>query len=278
MGYGDSCSYYRSCPIPTPNIDRLAREGVRFTDGYVTAPVCGPSRAGLLNGVYNQRFGNQGNADFNYQIPARHKTMPEALKAAAGYYTGMIGKWNMPRRAESVFDEVDGVMDWAGEYWPTHGKYYVGVDGAAYLGRVTGRPHWGPTRPGDEYLTDRLTRHAVEFIRRNCAKEFFLYLAYNGPHDPWQAKQAHNVKYSHIQPEPKRIYVSMVAAIDEGVGLVLNTLNQLGLDDGKTLIAFISDNGPDFGRRGQAGWEARRPRLVLHPGEGSEPASSRPRL
>jgi len=262
MGYGDPCSYHHGCAIPTPNIDRLASEGVRFTDGYVTAPVCGPSRGGLLTGAYQQRFGNQGNNDYAYQIPGQHKTMPEALKAAARYHTGMVGKWNMPRRAEHVFDEMDDVMVWAGEYWPIEGEDYVGVDGVNPMA-VTGLPHWGPARPGDEYLTDRLTRKAVEFIQRNRWKDFFLYLAYNGPHDPWQAKQVHNVQYSYVQPEPKRIYAGMVAAIDEGIGRVLSTLDQYGLDGGKTLIAFLSDNGPDFGRRGQHGWEAHWPSHIM---------------
>ena len=76
-------------------------------------------------------------------------------------------------------------MVWAGEYWPIEGEDYVGVDGVNPMA-VTGLPHWGPARPGDEYLTDRLTRKAVEFIQRNRWKDFFLYLAYNGPHDPWQ--------------------------------------------------------------------------------------------
>ena len=96
MGYADPVCYGGTL-LQTPHIDRLAREGVRFTDGYVTAAVCGPSRSGIITGTYQQKFGMQANSDGNrYTVPARHKVMPEAL-SAVGYKTGMFGKWNMPQ-------------------------------------------------------------------------------------------------------------------------------------------------------------------------------------
>ena len=88
---------YGGTLLQTPHINKLAREGVRFTDGYATAAVCGPSRSGIITGTYQQRFGMQANPDGNrYTVPARHKVMPEAL-SAVGYKTGMFGKWNMPQ-------------------------------------------------------------------------------------------------------------------------------------------------------------------------------------
>ena len=117
MGYGDPVCYGGTLQ-QTPNIDRLAREGVRFTDGYVTAAVCGPSRGGLITGTYQQKFGLQANPDGNkYTIPRAHKLMPEAM-AMNGYKTGMFGKWNVPhgsRNVREVFTEANGIMDWVGE-------------------------------------------------------------------------------------------------------------------------------------------------------------------
>ena len=113
MGYADPVCYGGTL-LQTPHIDRLAREGVRFTDGYVTAAVCGPSRSGIITGTYQQKFGMQANPDGNrYTVPAMHKVMPEAL-SAAGYKMGMFGKWNMPqgKGAEELFTEANGVMDW----------------------------------------------------------------------------------------------------------------------------------------------------------------------
>ena len=167
MGYADPACYGGTL-LQTPHIDKLAREGVRFTDGYATAAVCGPSRSGIITGTYQQRFGMQANPDGNrYTVPARHKVMPEAL-SAAGYKTGMFGKWNMPqgKGAEELFTEANGVMDWVGDFWPNADGRFNGVDDGPSATHMDWLPHWGPERPGDEYLTDKLTRHTVEFIEK----------------------------------------------------------------------------------------------------------------
>ena len=266
MAYSDPACYGGDLQ-ETRNIDRLAREGVRFTDGYVTAAVCGPSRSGIITGTYQQRFGMQANSDANtYQIPAQHKLMPEAM-AANGYKTGLVGKWNMPydrgRQAKDVFTEVHGLMNWVGDFWPNADGKYNGVDDGPGANHMDWLPHWGPERPGDEYLTDKLTRHAVEFIEKYKGFPFFVYLAYNSPHSPWQAKLSdRNETIAQLYSEPKAIYAAMVTAVDDGVGRILDTLVGAGVDP-HTLVAFVSDNGPDSGRPSQPGWQSDWQVLVM---------------
>ncbi len=263
LGYGDP-GCYGGTLIPTPHIDSLALEGVRFTDGYVTAPLCAPSRSGLLTGAYQQRFGMQWNPDIGegrYTVPESQKLMPQAL-AAAGYKTGIIGKWNMPHKAGDFFDEVLDEMHFVGNYFPEADGSFAGVDGVPAPPYAEWKNVWGPDRPGVEYLTDRLSRHAAEFVRRNRDEPFFLYLAYNAPHSPFQAKHIHNERFSSIEPEPLRLYAGMVAAIDEGVGQILKTLRDEGLEE-NTLVAFVSDNGPDSADPRYAHWEDDWPKKVL---------------
>ena len=220
LGYGDP-GCYGGTLVPTPNIDSLARQGVRFTDGYVTAPLCAPSRSGLLSGAYQQRFGMQWNPDLGegrYTVPDGHKLMPQAL-AEAGYTTGIVGKWNMPHKAADFFDVVSDEMHFVGNYFPEADGRYAGVDGVPPPPYAEWQHYWGPDRPGDEYLTDRLSRHAVEFVRLHRDEPFFLYLAYNAPHSPFQAKHKHNKQFKEINPDPLRLYAAMVAAIDEGVAV-----------------------------------------------------------
>ena len=270
MGYADPACYGGTL-LQTPHIDKLAREGVRFTDGYATAAVCGPSRSGIITGTYQQRFGMQANPDGNrYTVPAMHKVMPEAL-SAAGYKTGMFGKWNMPqgKGAEELFTEANGVMDWVGDFWPNADGRFNGVDDGPSATHMDWLPHWGPERPGDEYLTDKLTRHTVDFIEKYKDVPFFIYLAYNAPHNPWQAKLSdRNETIAQLWNEPKAIYAAMVKAVDDGVGRVLDRLYKDRIDS-RTLVAFVSDNGPDSGHRPQPGWKAEWPNPVVMGDEGA---------
>ena len=263
LGYGDP-GCYGGTLLPTPHIDSLAHEGVRFTDGYVTAPLCAPSRSGLLSGAYQQRFGMQWNPDIGegrYTVPEGQKLMPQAL-SEAGYTTGIVGKWNMPHKAADFFDEVSDEMHFVGNYFPDADGKFAGVDGVPPPPYAEWYHEWGPDRDGDEYLTDRLSRHAVEFVRRYKDEPFFLYLAYNAPHSPFQAKHKHNEQFGEISPEPLRIYAGMVAAIDEGVGQILNAVRDEGLDE-RTLIAFVSDNGPDSADTRYANWKDEWPNKIL---------------
>ena len=247
MGYGDA-SCYGGKDFATPNIDRLAEEGVRFTDGYACHAVCGPSRVGLMTGAYPARFGVYWNPDMGpSRIPNENPLLPVTLKQA-GYTTGFVGKWNfhnpdntkMP--AQRYFDKTYDVMIWEGDYWPNEDGAYHGVEDR-HWGSSKTNGAWGPLRKGDQYLTDRLTDRACEFIDDNAGRPFFLYLAYNAPHSPLQAKLAHRDQVAHLPTEPDRLYAAMVLAIDEGVGRVMAQLQGHGLDR-NTLVVFTSDNGP----------------------------------
>lgn len=266
LGYGD-VGCYGGSTVPTPAIDSLAHDGVRCTAGYVTAPVCGPSRMGLLTGSYQQRFGCQWNEDLwstvrsKLQLPAAHASLPEALRAG-GYVTGHLGKWNFPRETSSAFDEARDVMDWEGDYFPNETGHYIGVDNPDEhaSGKVQGV--WGPQRADDEYLTDRIGRHAVEFITKHKARPFFLYLAFNAVHSPWQAKTADRQRFGHITPPPLDYYAAMLASLDENIGRVLAALKANDLER-NTLVVFTSDNGPAQGGPFIKGWRDDWPKSVL---------------
>ena len=122
---------------------------------------------------------------------------------------------------QELFTEANGVMDWVGDFWPNADGRFNGVDDGPSATHMDWLPHWGPERPGDEYLTDKLTRHAVDFIEKYKDVPFFIYLAYNAPHNPWQAKRSdYNATVARLWNEPKAIYAAMVTAIDDGVGRV----------------------------------------------------------
>jgi len=263
LGYGDPGCYGGKL-VPTPHIDSLARDGARFTDAYATAPVCAPSRCGLMTGAYNQRFGCQWNEDeypgSAYVIPPGHLTLPEALMAG-GYFTGHIGKWNVARDASKVFHEVHDLIGFEADYFPDHSGHYQGVDEKkrGNSGKIQGVT--GPERPDDEYLTDRIGRHAVEFIQRQDPKKpFFLNIGFNAPHSPYHAKKELMVEFSHLKPEPLNYYAAMVSSMDENIGRILATLKECGMES-NTLVAFTSDNGPTGALR--MGWRPEWPRDMI---------------
>ena len=266
MGYADPGCYGGKL-VPTPNIDSLAAGGVRFTDGYVTSPVCAPSRCGLLSGAYNQRFGMQWNEDQyqnsnQYSFTEGHRLMPEAL-AAGGYVTGHTGKWNVAADVRKVFDESTYLMDWKGHYFRDAEGGFLGVDGYKIKESNGDEMHsWGPDDPKQEYLTDLLTASAVSFIQRHGkgGKPFFFYLAYNAVHTPLQARRTD--KFNHLPNEPLRIYAAMVESLDYNVGRVLKALKDAGIEE-NTLVAFASDNGPARGNPGIKGWHEEWPKEVI---------------
>ena len=260
MGYGD-LGCYGGKLAPTPVIDSLARDGVRCTDGYVTAPVCAPSRCGLMTGAYNQRFGIQWNEDRSKYSVGPHKLMPQALKAA-GYATGHIGKWNIGSDIKGCFDETQDVIDWEADYFPNSAGHYVGVDSETENASSKRQGIWGPERPSEEYLTDRMGRHACEFIDKHKAQPFFLYLAFNAVHSPWSAKTADREKFAHIKDPPLNFYAAMIASLDENVGRVLAKLKEAGLDQ-NTIVVFVSDNGPALGKSAIKVWPENWPMEIL---------------
>lgn len=279
LGYGElGCQ--GNPQIPTPHIDSIAASGVRFTDGYVSAAYCSASRAGLLTGRYQTRFGYEfnpvghHNEDPNAGLPSSEVTLSKHLHGV-GYTTGLIGKWHLGGHAKyhphrRGFDEFFGFMH-EGHYFvrPPYRGVTTMLRRRSLPGDTTGRwtssngrmihsTHMGYDEPAydannpilrggqpveeHEYLTDALTREAVDFIERNKDRPFFLYLAYNAVHSPLQGADRYMAKFSHIEDIHRRIFAAMLANLDDSVGAVLKKLSDERLDE-NTLIFFLSDNG-----------------------------------
>ena len=191
-----------------------------------------------MTGSYNQRFGMQWNDDRRKYKLGEHQLLPQALRAA-GYVTGHIGKWNVPVDPKECFDEIYDLIDWEADYFPDANGHYYGVDSETEFASSKRQGVWGPERPGEEYLTDRIGRHAVEFVEKHkrSGKPFFLYLAFNAVHTPLHAKQEQAARFGNL-PIALNFYAPMVASLDENIGRVLAALPD------NTLVAFTSDNGP----------------------------------
>jgi arylsulfatase A-like enzyme len=243
--YGST--YYR-----TPHIDRLAAEGLKFTDAYDACPVCSPTRASILTGKYPARLhltdwlpGRPDRPDqrllrptIRQQLPLEEITLAEALKAA-GYATASIGKWHLGGTGfgpqQQGFD-----VNVAGDQSGSPGSYF-----APFKTRQGGIMPGLEQAPDGEYLTDRLTADAERFIEANRDRPFFLYLPHYAVHIPLRARAEIIAKYKAggrpgTQNNP--IYAAMIESVDEGVGRVVKKLDELGLAQ-KTLVIFTSDNG-----------------------------------
>ena len=263
LGYCDS-ELYGCDTVSTPNIKRIADEGVLFTDGYVSSPVCSPSRAGLLTGRYQQRFGleflPQTGPESDDGFPVDEVTLADALKGA-GYVTGMVGKWHLGSKDKfnpinQGFDEFFGMNPGGTDYLdPTRDDARI-MRRAGELSLEPARPSKAPWKgrghgtvmrgttavEEDDYLTDAFTREAVAFIRKHKERPFFLYLPYTAVHGPLQVTQKYYDRFPHIEDEGSRIYAAMTSALDDGVGAVLDTLEENGLEE-NSLVVFLSDNG-----------------------------------
>ena len=232
MGYAD-VGFHGCADIPTPHLDRLAKSGTRCTSGYVSGPYCSPTRAGMLTGRYQTRFGhefNPGNGP-KQGLPLTEKTLADRLKAA-GYRTALVGKWHLGTSpdhhpGQRGFDEFFGFLGGAHDYFRPNG-----------ILRST-QPAGQQDTP---YLTDTLARESVGFIERNKANPFFLYLAFNAVHTPLQADEPRLKKFASITDPRRRSYAAMMSAMDDAIGTVTTKLRDAGLDK-NTLIFFFSDNG-----------------------------------
>jgi arylsulfatase A-like enzyme len=252
LGYADVG--FNGCKdIPTPNIDRIASNGVKFTNGYVTYSVCGPSRAGLLTGRYPQRFGYERNPQYrphdpNMGLPKTEKTLAEALKPM-GYKSGIIGKWHQGADISNHplnrgFDEFFGHLGGGHIYFPEQltiqDSYGVDNDeGKSYKTWIM-RNH-DPVQT-KKYLTDEFSDEGVRFVIKHQNEPFFLYLSYNAPHGPLQATKEYLDRFPNIVDNKRKTYAAMVSAVDDGVGRLLDKLESLELDK-NTLVYFLSDNG-----------------------------------
>lgn len=251
QGYAD-VGFNGCTDIPTPNLDAIAAQGVRFTNGYVTYAVCGPSRAGLITGRYQDRFGAIRNPTpdptvENNGVPRWEKNIAELLKPR-GYATMAVGKWHVGTHPElrplvRGFDEFYGFLTGGHDYFPENLTYEsledVDEQWAWYRTKLL---HNDVRVPTTEYLTDELSAKAVDFIERKKDQPFFLYLAYNAPHTPMQASEKYLARFAHIQNPGRRTYAAMVSALDDGVGLLLDKLAEHDLDR-DTIVVFLSDNG-----------------------------------
>jgi len=259
LGYGElSCQSPPDYDLSTPRIDSIARNGVRFTSGYVTAPVCSPSRAGFMTGRYQQRFGHELNAveaqsdDPRIGLPLSQHTMADYLHAA-GYATGVMGKWHLGAHPpfhplKRGFDEFYGFLREGHYYFPQH------HDSADVVTHFRERePQYDRLNPimrgtdeisEPQYLTRAITREAVSFIGRHKGGPFFLYVPYNAVHSPMMAPRSgpYSEQYKNIKDDHRRVFAAMLAALDQGVGEILDELRREDLEQ-NTLLIFLSDNG-----------------------------------
>lgn len=264
LGYAD-VGFNGAQDIKTPSLDALAEGGTTFTSAYNVHPFCGPSRAGLLTGRYPHKFGSQFNLPRNslsggLGIPTSEVYMSTVLQDA-GYYTGIIGKWHLGETEQfhpnnRGFEDFYGFLNGGHNYFPEQFKASYDMQTSrgqehsifSYLKPLERN---GVEVEENEYITDGLSREAVNFIEKageDKDKPFFLYLAYNAPHSPMQAKQEDMDMFPEINDKKRKVYAGMVYAVDRGVDRIVKALKDTGQYE-NTLIVFLSDNGgkPNLG-------------------------------
>jgi len=256
MGWG-GLSCYDNQYFETPEIDRLASEGLRLTDFHSNGTVCSPTRAALMTGRYQYRSGchvvinaDRSHIDHNRGLPDQEWTLAEALKSA-GYNTAIFGKWHLGYKPEfnptrHGFDQFNGFIS-------------GNIDAHSHYDRVLVKDWWQNNKVEDEpgYHTDLITDHTLEFIRRNKDRPFFIYAAHGTPHSPHQARASliqrgpqkgkipageTPTEYSNNPRDDNWLIKHFVLPVDEGVGRIRRELNELGLAE-NTILWFISDNG-----------------------------------
>lgn len=244
LGYAD-LGIHGCKDIATPNIDAMAKNGVRCTNGYVSCPYCSPTRAGLLTGRYQERFGHEFNpatllrGGKGQGLHVNEKTLADRLRPA-GYTTGLVGKWHQGEEEQfhplnRGFQEFFGFLTGAHSYNQSDDTTF----GPIYRGRQKVEI--------DDYLTNVLAREAVAFIDRHQKEPFYLYLAFNAVHTPMQAPEATIQKFGSITDNERRTYAAMATLLDQAVGTVLDKLKSAGLEE-NTLVFFLSDNGGPIGK------------------------------
>lgn len=232
--------------IPTPNLDRLAGEGVRFSNGYVSHPFCSPTRAGLMTGRYQQRFGHENNPfydvnDHREGLPTSETLLPQYLRAA-GYVTGWIGKWHLGaapefRPEQRGFSETFGFLGGGHHFWNWRAD-------ADFNGREYNTPIERNGQPVvvTNHLTLAFGAEGAAFVRRHQAEPWFLYLAFNAPHTPLEPTPERLAQFKTITDPKRRKYAAQVSLLDDAIGNVLEALRASGQAE-RTLVFFFSDNG-----------------------------------
>jgi arylsulfatase A-like enzyme len=246
LGYAD-IGVHGGKLVPTPNIDALAASGVRCTNGYVSAPYCSPSRAGLLTGRYQTRFGHEFNPHVGDEarlgLPLDQRTLANYLHDA-GYATALVGKWHEGFDAAHQpqsrgFDDFFGFL--VGMHNFVLHEDSEPVFGAAYSRNMIYRGR--EVQKLDGYLTDLFTDEAVAFIDRQNEKPWFLYLAYNAVHTPLEILEKHQDRIPASVTDPgRRGYASLLLGLDDAIGKLTEHLRSSGQDK-QTLVFFFSDNG-----------------------------------
>jgi arylsulfatase A-like enzyme len=244
LGYAD-LSLNGSQQIPTPHIDKLAKNGINFTNGYVSGPVSSPSRAGLMTGKNQVTFGHDNNLSgvqpgFDKQfngLPLTETTIATRLKEL-GYITGLIGKWhlgNLPQfhPLKRGFDEMWGYTGGGHDYFEAK------TDGKGYQAPI--ECNYKKPQPLT-YITDDKGDECVDFIHRHKEEPFFLFASFNAPHAPMQATKADLALFKHIKDVKRRTYCAMVHRLDVNVGRIVQALEDNGVAE-NTLVVFLSDNG-----------------------------------
>ncbi|MBA4020635.1 MAG: sulfatase [Pirellula sp.] len=237
LGYGELAVQGFTKEIPTPNIDSIARNGVRFTQGYVAATYCSPSRAGLMTGRYPTRFGHEFNAVARHSgLSLQETTMAQRLKSL-GYATSAVGKWHLGGDASRDyyptnrgFDEFYGTLSNTPFYHPTH---FVDSRKSLDFENVDDK---------DFYTTDAYAARAVDWLGKQGDKSWFLYLPFNAQHAPLQAPQKYLDRFPNITDEKRRIFAAMLSSMDDAVGVVMEKVRALGQED-NTIVFYIADNG-----------------------------------
>ena len=239
LGYGElGCQ--GNPQIPTPQIDSLARSGVRFTGGYVSGPYCSPTRAALMTGRYQQRYGHEFNpgpaqaASATFGLSLKEKTIGDRFKEL-GYATGWFGKSHLGylpqyHPLKRGFDEYFGFLGGAHDYLDAAGDKH--------------NPILRGTTPVNEidYTTDAFGREAVAFIEKHRVEPWLCYLAFNAVHAPLESTEKYLSRFPNIEERKRHTFAAMLSAMDDAVGSVLNKLRECRLEE-NTLIFFISDNG-----------------------------------
>lgn len=241
LGYGD-VGFHGCTDIPTPNIDRLANSGIRCSAGYVSHPVCGPSRAGLMTGRYQQRFGFENNPavvpnSLTTGIPVSESILPQ-IPRSVGYTTAAVGKWHLGAHPQlhpnsRGFDHFFGFIGGGLYYLPRQvlwTEYTLPLDRNGVNEVHTG------------HLTAALANDAVQFISSHTAAPWFMYLSMNAPHTPLEPTSEQLARVSNIADPLRQKYAGLIVGLDDAIGQVLDTLESTSQRE-NTLVIFLSDNG-----------------------------------
>lgn len=241
LGWGE-LGFQGNKEIPTPHLDSIAQNGVRFTSGYVSGPYCSPTRAGLLTGRYQQRFGHEFNPVQTPDgeaagLPLSERTIADRLKAA-GYATGAFGKWHLGNQPQfhpqkRGFDEFYGFLGGAHTYLGLGNGRNAILRGAEPVAEI-------------DHTTEAFARETIQFIEKNKDKPWFVYLPFNAVHGPLESTEKYLSRFQQIEDPNRRVYAAMQTAMDDAVGSVLAKLRELNLEE-NTLIIFFTDNGGPTG-------------------------------